>query len=207
MAQKNYLSFIWSDIKKDWPVAQRCSCFPRSYLRSALLQTVHIILWCLPGAQAPPLNFHYLADVDSHYLKHVNIFIPCVTQRTVRGQTLESPSVLLTKTRPAGVLRRSFGSLKMLTPRPWDRMPTRSENMWVHLTLSWSTIVELKLMEALLVFSIWTSGRETPWKAEGVKLKICYETAVAIFIHLLIPCGPEYKSADMKAKWILLQHF
>lgn len=55
----------------------------------------------------------------------------------------------------------------------------------------------------------WTSGREIPWKAEGVhlKLKICYETAVAIFIHLLIPCGPEYKSADMKAKWILLQHF
>lgn len=148
------------------------------------------------------LSFHYIADVDPHYLTHVKIFIPCVTQRTVRGQTAESPSVLLTKTRPAGVLRRSFGSLKMLTPMPWDRMPTRSENMWVHLTLSWSTIVELKLMEAFFSACSWTSGREIPWKAEGVhlKLKICYETAVAIFIHLLTPCGPEYKSADMKAK-------
>lgn len=163
------------------------------------------ILWCSLGAQAPPLDFHYSADVDSHYLTQVNIFIPCVTQRTVRGQTPESPSVLLTKTRPAGVLRRSFGSLKMLTPRPWDRMPTHSENMWVHLTLSWSTTVDGSVFSACS----WTSGREIPWKAEGVhlKLKICYETAVAIFIHLLIPCGPEYKSADMKAKWILLQHF
>lgn len=169
MAQK--IIFPLSDLTLR-NIGQWCSCFQRSYLRSALLQTVQIILWCLLGAQAPPLNFHYLADVDSHYLKHVNIFIPCVTQRTVRGQTLESPSVLLTKTRPAGVLRRSFGSLKMLTPRPWDRTPTRSEDMWVHITLSWSTIVELKLMEALLFFSILDIRQGNPLKSRGRAFKV-----------------------------------
>lgn len=44
--------------------------------------------------------------------------------------------------------------------------------------------------------------RGNPWKdrVNDLNLKICYETAGAIFIHHPVPCGPEYESADMKAK-------